>query len=41
MELGYTMLGRNERRAYWERLINSMPNRLARVRELEGDMTKF
>jgi hypothetical protein len=30
-----------EERAYWEHLIDSMPDRLARVLELEGDMTKY
>jgi hypothetical protein len=25
----------------WEHLIDSMPDRLARVLELEGDMTKY
>jgi hypothetical protein len=30
-----------EERAYWEHLIDSMPDRLACVLELEGDMTKY
>lgn len=28
------------RRAYWQSLVDSIPDRLSRVIELEGDMTK-
>lgn len=30
-----------DQRNYWENLIDSMPERLARVIELNGDMTKY
>ncbi|KAI9550804.1 hypothetical protein GHT06_005074 [Daphnia sinensis] len=30
-----------DQRNYWENLIDSIPERLARVIELDGDMTKY
>jgi hypothetical protein len=30
-----------DQRNYWENLIDSMPERLARVIELNGDMTQY